>query len=150
MKIGSRLNAAFIVILAMMSAIVMVSIYNVRQIDTMLNTINDVNSVKQRYAINFRGSVHDRAISLRDVSLLNDPAEFQKVFRDIEVLAGKYEKSAAPLDAIMKSDASTGEEETSILESIKGTETKTLPVIEKVIALKRSGDFAAVNTLVIN
>jgi methyl-accepting chemotaxis protein len=29
-----------------------------------LATINEVNSVKQRYSINFRGSVHDRAIAL--------------------------------------------------------------------------------------
>ena len=32
--------------------------------------VNDLNSVKQRYAINFRGSVHDRAISLREGSIL--------------------------------------------------------------------------------
>ena len=150
MKIGFRLNAAFVGILAMLTVVVAVSIYNVRQIDSMLTTINDVNSVKQRFAINFRGSVHDRAISLRDVALLNDPGEVQKVLEDIQVLTDNYAKSAAPLDAIMKSDAATSTEESAILASIKETEKKTLPVLERVVALKRSGDLTAAHHVLIS
>jgi methyl-accepting chemotaxis protein len=149
MKIGFRLNAAFVVILAMLTAIAVVSIYNVRQIDSMLTAINDVNSVKQRFAINFRGSVHDRAIALRDVTLLEDPAQFAKVVAEIETLAGNYEASAAPLDAIMKSDVHTGDDERSILESIKDTETRTLPVLERVVAARRAGDITSARNMLI-
>ena len=55
-----------------------------------MTAINDVNSVKQRYAINFRGSVHDRAIAIRDVVLLDSLAEVQSVIREINQLANFY------------------------------------------------------------
>ena len=42
-------------------------IQKVSFIDNTLSVITDVNSVKQQYAINYRGSVHDRAIAIRDV-----------------------------------------------------------------------------------
>jgi hypothetical protein len=48
-----------------------------------LNHINDVNNVKQRHAINFRGSVHDRAIALRDVVLAADAARRKPAARTI-------------------------------------------------------------------
>lgn len=35
--------------------------------------------MKQRYAINFRGSVHDRAIAVRDVVLARTDAELQSL-----------------------------------------------------------------------
>lgn len=142
MKMGHKLSAAFLVILVMLTIVSVVSIYNVRQIDTMLTTINDVNSVKQRYAINFRGSVHDRAISLRDVTLLNDPAEVAAALEEIRTLSAKYSESAAPLDEIMSNSARVSVEERTILDSIKETESKTLPVIERVIAISGSGDVA--------
>ena len=47
-------------------------------IDTKMTVINDQNSVKQRYAINFRGSVHDRAIAIRDVVLAERASDVQK------------------------------------------------------------------------
>jgi len=47
-----------------------IGINRVANINGSLSTIGDLNSVKQRYAINFRGSVHDRAIALRDVTLV--------------------------------------------------------------------------------
>ena len=140
MKIGHRLSAAFFLILAMLVGISVVSIYNVRQIDRMLTTINDVNSIKQRYAINFRGSVHDRAIALRDVTLLSDPADVRAALAEIETLTAKYAQSAKPLDEIMADASRAGARERVILASIKETETRTLPVIERVIAIAGSGN----------
>ena len=48
MKIGFRLNAAFLAILAILVCVSVISVGTVRQIDTMLTEINDENSVKQR------------------------------------------------------------------------------------------------------
>ncbi len=150
MKIGHRLNAAFFTILAMLTCVSIVSIYNVRKIDGMLTTINDVNSVKQRYAINFRGSVHDRAISLRDVTLLASPREVDTALESIRTLAANYAKSAGPLDAIMKDDALADSEERKILASIKETESKTLPVAERVIAIQQAGDVEGARVVLVN
>ena len=48
-----------------MCSLTAISIYQVDRISADLERINGVNGVKRRYAINFRGSVHDRAISAR-------------------------------------------------------------------------------------
>ena len=46
-----------------MVGITLTGIQKVNFIDRSLQQVTDVNAVKQRYAINFRGSVHDRAPS---------------------------------------------------------------------------------------
>lgn len=74
MTIGKRLAFGFGLVLALMIALTGFGIQKVDFIERTLTEITDVNAVKQRYAINFRGSVHDRAISLRDVTLLESPA----------------------------------------------------------------------------
>ena len=91
--------------------------------------------------------MHDRAISLRDVILLDRPADIRAALADIDQLARQYEKSAGPLDAMMASDPHTSAEEKAILASIKETESKTLPVIRQVIAVARSGDTARAQAL---
>ncbi|MCW1777640.1 hypothetical protein NB693_25450 [Pantoea ananatis] len=81
----------------LMVLLTVVGIQRVHSIDQRLTAINEVNSVKQRYAINFRGSVHDRAIALRDVVLLDDAASRQATERTIDKLAGDYARAAQPL-----------------------------------------------------
>ena len=144
LKIGTRLSVGFAAVLGMLVVLSVVSIGKVEVIKDDLTTINDVNSVKQRYAINFRGSVHDRAIALRDVSLVGQD-EIDAVTANIERLTGLYDASAGPLDAMM---AATGDEtERAILASIKATQAKALPLIQEVVRLRRAGDEAAVRTV---
>ena len=90
LTIGRRLGLGFLAVVLSMVALVVAGVYQVNRIDTKLTTINDQNAVKQRYAINFRGSVHDRAISLRDVVLATSAAEVRPEIDLIEELAGKY------------------------------------------------------------
>ena len=110
-------------------------------VDHNLAAMNDVNSVKQRYAINFRGSVHDRAIALRDVILVED-GELPKVLQTIETLGDKYATSAGPLDDMLAPSTGPSARETAILDSIKETEAKTLPAIKTVIAYRKAGNDA--------
>lgn len=72
LSIFQRLMATTGVFLALVCLIFGFSIHQVGGVAKGLERVNTVNSVKQRYAINFRGSVHDRAISLRDVTLAVD------------------------------------------------------------------------------
>jgi methyl-accepting chemotaxis protein len=139
LKIGQRLAIGFGLVLLMVAAIALFAIERVNIINHGLTTINDVNSVKQRYAINFRGSVHDRAISLRDVSL-GAAGDLDMNIADIARLTADYAKSAGPLDAIFKAGVNVDADEQRILGSIKETEAKTLPLIDKVIALRKAGD----------
>jgi methyl-accepting chemotaxis protein len=60
-----------LVILAVVAAVAM---FKVQTIDAALRVNSEQNALIQRYAINFRGSAHDRAIAVRDVVLAADPA----------------------------------------------------------------------------
>lgn len=138
--VATKLWVGFIAILFLTALLVMIGVNQVNSINANLTEISDVNSVKQRYAINFRGSVHDRAISLRDVTLVSDEAVLKTVLSDIDRLSQNYVDSAKPLDEMFAIDGGASDEEHQILASIKDTEAKTLPVIKEVINLKLKGD----------
>ena len=137
--IRSRLFAGFGAIFVLLILLTGVGIQRVSQIDSNLTEINDVNSVKQRHAINFRGSVHDRAIELRDVVLFNSDAEVASAVRKIQELAAKYAENEGPLADLM-SGAQTTQRERNILDSIEAIQNKTVPMIDRIVELKRDGN----------
>ncbi|MBO9872742.1 MULTISPECIES: methyl-accepting chemotaxis protein [Xanthomonas] len=138
LRIGQRLALGFLTIIVLMVLLTVVGIQRVHSIDRRLTAINEVNSVKQRYAINFRGSVHDRAIALRDVVLLDDAASRQATEQTIDKLAGDYARAAQPLDALLA--ASSDAQEKAILQRIQGIEARTMPLIAQVRQLRDAGD----------
>jgi methyl-accepting chemotaxis protein len=141
-RIITRLTLGFVVVLGLMICLTVIGIRQVNQIDASLKTMNEVNSVKQRYAINFRGSVHDRAISLRDVTLVTTPAELADALQEIKRLQAFYADSAVLLDRMMSERTDTTAQERDILNSIKATETRTLPLMQEVIQAQQGGDAA--------
>ncbi len=145
LTIASRQIIGFSVVLLLMVVLTAIAAVKVSTISTSLTEISEVNGVKQRYAINFRGSVHDRAIALRDVVLVED-AEVPKVLADIDRLAAFYKESAIALDAMFAS-MDVPAEERSLLAAIKETEARTMPLIARVIASRTGGDVAAADAL---
>ncbi len=142
MMIGQRLALGFGVLLAMLVGLALISQNRVSAISRSLTVINDVNSVKQRFSINFRGSVHNRSIAIRDVTLV-EPAELPAIVAEIESLTATYAKSSGPLDELMASGKGVTPDEESILASIKSTETQTLPIIADIIHLQQNGQATA-------
>ena len=142
LRIGRRLGVGFLVIVLTTVLLTAIGVSRVAQ-------INDLNAVKQRYAINFRGSVHDRAISLRDVVFASTPAEAQPELDTIETLAGKYEDSAGKMDAMFTDDSAVSDEERAALAEIKRIEQVTLPLIQRVSDLRMAGDVAQARTVLL-
>lgn len=138
LKLGTRLALGFGMLVVISLALTVLSIHRVASINASLTTIGEANSVIQRYAINFRGSVHDRAIALRDVTLITDPERLQAKLALIKKLAADYAQSAAPLDKMIanpKADA----DERSALAAIKAIEAKAMPLTAQVIELRLAG-----------
>ena len=140
-SIAARLGLSFSFILTMMLALTILSIMKVNSIESSLSTISDDNNVKQRYAINFRGSVHDRAIALRDLTLVDD-GQVKEVIAQINKLDQDYQQSAQPLDAIVagQNGKTVRAEERSALQQIKAVQAKAQPLVDKIIATRNSGD----------
>ncbi|QNB01076.1 methyl-accepting chemotaxis protein [Massilia sp. Se16.2.3] len=147
MTIGARLALGFGAVLALMMVLTALAVSRVGHIDATLNRINDVNNVKQRHAINFRGSVHDRAIALRDVVLATDNAGAQPSIDRIGALAANYERAGTALDALFAGRDDILADEKSALAAIKEDERKTQPLIAKVVELRLAGDVDGARTL---
>ncbi|MGB5920211.1 methyl-accepting chemotaxis protein [Arcobacter sp.] len=151
MTISKKLYSGFFIMIAIIIIITIISIFKVNFIDNTLNQIVEINSVKQRYAINFRGSVHDRAIAIRDLVLAKnkDDELFKTSHSNIKRLEAYYIKSAKPLKEIFDKGLNVDDKEKEILERINETEAKTLPLISKIIELKSNNkDEEAKNLLI--
>ena len=101
MTVKRRLTLGFAFVLLTMIVLTGIGILRVNSVARNLTEIADQYSVKQRHAINFRGSVHDRAISLRDIALVKSDAQLRQVLADIERLTDDYARNAKALDALI-------------------------------------------------
>lgn len=146
--VQTRLLIGFGAVIVMMIAITIIGINNVNAIDKAMTVITDMNSVKQRYAINFRGSVHDRAIAIRDVVLLSERSELQNTLRDIANLETFYNDSRVPLDQLMMNGSTA--KEANILDTIKQIERKTMPLVKQVINEVQQGNKRQAQTLLLS
>ena len=147
LTLGKRLAYGFGSVLALMAVLAGLAIHRVGQIDDILIRINDVNSVKQRYAINFRGSVHDRSIAIRDVVLASTAPTAQRHADLIKKLDDDYQRSAAPLDRLFAARSDILPEEKQALAAIKDVEARTQPLIAQLIALRQADDTAEATAL---
>ncbi len=141
MTISKKLYASFAALLASTIILTAVGIVQVNKISTALTLINDVNGVKERYAINFRGSTHDRAIAVRDVTLV-PAAELPEVISHIEHLEDAYSKSALPMDALFAAGVNVSDEERNQLAKIKDAEQKASALLHDVIRKQQAGSNA--------
>lgn len=148
--IGARLALGYGSVFLLMIVLTALAINRVEQINSVLTHINDVNNVKQRYAINFRGSVHDRSIALRDVVLAADAAKAAPAISLIKTLDENYVKSALPMDALFGKLDEVLPAEKDALASIKEQERRTKPLIDQVIGLHAGGQVQEANALLAN
>ncbi len=149
LSIAMRVRVAFTLLFILSCFIAGFAIIKVEEVQSVLNRINDVNSVKQRYAINFRGSVHDRAIALRDVVLFKSEKDLQVALKDIERLSADYVASAGPMDTLMAADTEVTNKETGILNRIKNVENRTLPIINNVINLRQNNKLEEAHSMLL-
>ena len=118
--------------------ITLIGMQRVGFIDSTLTSISEGATVRQRHAINFRGSVHDRAISIRDAVLVADKDLAKKHQDDIVRLNEFYQKAASTLDGMYIKVKHSAEEE-NLLRLIKEVETSTLAVTENLVGMINEG-----------
>lgn len=138
--IKMRTLLSYMILIAFSVGLGVYSLTNIDKLSNKLMQINEVNSVKQRYAINFRGSVHDRAIFVRDVVLADDQADRQMSLSFIKELEDAYNASAGPMDAIFADETPDTPSETEILNRIKAVEARTIPIYESVLEAVAAGE----------
>lgn len=110
-------------------------------IDDNLKQINNINSVKQRVAIDFRGSVHDRSIAIRDVVLHTPQSKesLESIIEDIEILESNYTNARDRMKTLFEINNGLGAQEKEILSRIDAINAKALPLINEIISLTKAG-----------
>jgi methyl-accepting chemotaxis protein len=141
-RISARVAAGFGITLLLMISLTSIGIYRMNSVNSRLSIMNDFNSVKQRYAINFRGSVHDRAIRVRDITLV-DTGERAQVLNDIDRLERYYAISEVKLDEMFVDRPDMTDEERAINAEIKAAQARAMPALKQVVEAQMRGDLTA-------
>ncbi|MCL9818630.1 methyl-accepting chemotaxis protein [Helicobacter colisuis] len=150
LSLKGQLFIGFGIILAFIIIIAATGYIKIKFVDNTLTKISDDNAVKQRYAINFRGSVHDRAIAVRDVVLLEDSVELEATLNQIKKLENFYRDSSEKMDQIFQNPIMVDDKDKEILSRIKKVESITMPLIRNIIELKANGDLTAAHNILLS
>ena len=138
LTVRARLITGFGTTLFLMFLLTILGIQKVNDIDATLTEMTDVNSIKQRYAINYRGSVHDRAIVIRDIAIARTPQEISKLEQEMTKLKEFYVQSETKMKEMSSRGINFTEKEQSILAEINKAKNRTLPLIEHIINDRKS------------
>jgi methyl-accepting chemotaxis protein len=136
--VAKRLALGFGLILSLMILVSLIGNHRVGFIDSTLTEVGDDAALKQRYAINFRGSVHDRAIAIRDAVLVREDRALRTHLQDIERLKAFYVDSARPMDQLFQSAGAT-DRERQLLAAIKEIERSALTLTDELLAMRQDG-----------
>ncbi|MBT2785941.1 MULTISPECIES: methyl-accepting chemotaxis protein [unclassified Halomonas] len=147
-KISTRLTLGFAALLGLLVLLTAVGIYQVNKIDRDLATINDVNGTKQRFAVDWRGSVHDRAIVLRDIVITAGNGNLSSLESEMERLRSAYSTATTGMEEVTNKYAGTAQEQ-SIINSINDQATLTRDLTEQVIAARQADEYANANALLL-
>nr|WP_025855696.1 methyl-accepting chemotaxis protein [Pseudomonas sp. CHM02] len=147
-SLAMRIGLGFASTLSLLVLITAVGIQRVGFIDSTLKDVGEKAALVQRYAINFRGSVHNRAIAIRDAVLVKDEPALNRHLAEIDQLKRDYQDSAVMMDRLFANTTASAEE-TRLLGEIKAIETQALASTERVINLRRSNDIAGAQDLLL-
>ncbi|MGP9633095.1 methyl-accepting chemotaxis protein [Halomonas sp. AOP43-A1-21] len=148
-KISTRLILAFSTILALLIALTTIGIYQVNQINHGLTAINDINGTKQRFAVDMRGSVHDRAIALRDIVMTTDNGRQSALRAELQSLQNDYQTATAGMQQIIN-QYSTTPEQVNLLDTIERQAVITRSLTQQVIDAHDAGTDEAERTLMLD
>ncbi|MBW4934902.1 methyl-accepting chemotaxis protein [Marinobacter sp. F4206] len=139
LTVTKRLALGFGLILSLMIVVSLIGNDRVGFIDRTLTSVEDGAAVKQRHAINFRGSVHDRAIAIRDAVLVETDTALARHLEDIERLKAFYRENAAAMARLFSQDPGTTTER-QLLAAIEDIERRALAQTEELLDMRMSGD----------
>lgn len=127
-KIRTRLLFGFGIIVLLMIVLTSRGINEVNSVDRKLSEMTANHSMKQRYAIDLRGSVHDRAIAIRDLFMSENITDIQRLKNEILKLEEFYAIAAAGI----RDMASSNKDEAKMLDSIESSREVTIALMEKM------------------
>ncbi|ATJ82136.1 methyl-accepting chemotaxis protein [Halomonas beimenensis] len=146
--IRARLLGGISAVLSLIVVLTAVGIDQVNRIDRNLTTINDINGVKMRHAIDWRGSVHDRAILLRDLTLVTRPDELQRIQAHFRRLVDDYRNASQGMREVIAANGAN-EQENRLLATIERQAERTDALASDIIAERDRGNIEAARRILL-
>ena len=141
-KIGTRLGAAFAVVLLMLVGVAALGISRMAQIQDRMEEVTKVNNLELLMATTMRSSVSNRMIELRNVVLFTEAADINTEISLFEEQNKRYQESDSRLRAALAKFGTADDEEAALLK-LKELAAAAAPVMANVIALGKANDNAA-------
>jgi methyl-accepting chemotaxis protein len=139
MTVRKRLVIGFGALLAVLVVVTAMAVVKVQRIKAALHANSTEHALIQRYAINFRGSAHDRSIAIRDVVLSKTTEDRKKELAAIDRLAAFYAESRAPLEERLTTSADAAELQ-KLYADIKDVENRTVAASREIVERLNAGD----------
>lgn len=146
LTVRRRLAVGFGALLGVLVLVTALAVVKVQSIKAALQANSTEHALVQRYAINFRGSAHDRAIAVRDVVLSRTPEDRVRELGAIDRLAAFYADSAGPLEALAAASGDAREIQ-ALYGAIRATEARAVASTKDVIDRVARGDQAGAEQL---
>ncbi len=135
LKVATRLSTAFAIVLALLGAVIFVSVSRLGEIQEGLNDIANVNSVQTSLAEQLNGQSWRIASTVRALILVEDAAEIKaEEVRLASAVAG-FAKTQAELNKMFTDIASTTAQERQLLAHIEEQRKISFLSMDKVVAL---------------
>jgi methyl-accepting chemotaxis protein len=140
MKVASRLGIGFTLVSALLALVTVFALMRMSALESAMVDITDVNSVEAALANRLDESISNRALALRNLTLLQadqqDQVETEKKRFDKETAA--YEAARGKLTTMFASTTTTPEEK-ALLEQLGQQGELALPLMQKAKELALSG-----------
>lgn len=149
LTVAQRQGLGFGLILSLMILTTLIGINRVDLIDTTLSAVSEGATLKQRSAINFRGSVHDRAIAIRDAVLVPDDRSLQIHLNEITRLAQFYTEADMQMQRVVSATGASAEED-RLLRDIAAIEQVTLTASRELLDRRLRGDAEGAQTILMS
>ncbi|BDQ29823.1 methyl-accepting chemotaxis protein [Helicobacter ailurogastricus] len=148
LSVSQKLYGGFAIVIMLMVVVACVGAIRVHKINDILTELTDYNAVKQRYAINMRGSVHDRSIAVRDAILAQNTTYYKTQADLIHKLDEDYAKNK---DAMVRLFARipdrVNDHERELVANMHAIETRAMPKIKEALTLALKDEHAAAKVL---
>jgi methyl-accepting chemotaxis protein len=135
LKVVTRLACGFGLILVFLLCISALGLYGMSRMSDALRDITSVNNVETKLAATLRNALSGRAISIRNIALLEDAAAMRVEAETLSKQEKIYADAYAALQKVFSNEASTTDRERQLMEQIKMDENATVPLMAKALKL---------------
>lgn len=150
LSIIKSLYLGFGVLIAVTLLIIGFAVGVLAHIDSNLSYTNDMTRVKQRYAIDFRGAVHDSSIAIRDVVLSAGTVDQDKYVDEINRLFSLYDSANLKLGHMWREQADTiSLDEDKLYKDIQSKENRARQFTRDVLKFALRDDVGAATEVLV-